>query len=993
MVADSLPPLVLEFDVEDNGSSKVKSIDKNLNQLGNRLDQTSMKTGTLNKKTNAVVSGFGKLKNASSSVYVAIGAVFAGLTAGIATIVSFTAVLSTGITTLANFETGVIALARVTTQSLEEAQDKILSMPSNLGTPIELVQGYYSAISAGAKAGSEAIDLLTTASKASIAAGIEQGLTIEALTKLMTGFQGEIKSTVSAADLLFAIEQEGQTTFAQLAPIIGELAALSKNTAITHTELAASLAQVTQTAGSTSQAATQLKAVMTALNRGSAELQKVFDKLNVSTAKQLFHQHGLFEGLNLILTAADDLDINYAKLFGSIEAVSGALALQANNFEGVISKMATMENRSGRTEAAFENFASSSTGLSTELSGEIQKLLISIGLLAEGTDKNLIRSLIELTIATQNWVEANKDWLSLGISETIKLFSNTLLIAANFIDAFTGNTELMNEVLGTTKERIPLTPFENFLSLLIRLNDFLEVLVTNTSISLEKYALSWDVKMLRVQEIVHEVINSLKINFNDLTEVVNTTITGLNTVSSFTGSNFKVPLIPEFEINEENFEKQKADLLKRAKELAKKGLGGSGKTGEDDGEINRGTGGGKDTDSNEEDISDGELLNKQKEIENQVQNHLNNLEDMQTRYNFELNNIQLEGVEKRIHQLEFEKERAINTLLDQQKEILSVEGITDNQRIKIKEETSQAIIGIESLTIEKIDKLREEQIEKNKEEKQRELEQLESIANNYLSFYEPEKVLLQEKIKLNELVTEGLITQSTHVMALVDAEKEMEEQVKRLKIEHGDFIDGAVVALQDYSDKAGEIAKNSYQVWSTTLNTLEDELVNVALTGELSFQKLADTILEESMRLLVIKPLLGSIFGSFGGGEGSGILNLFGLGKSAANGGVLNPGMEFFPLGGMLFDGKRVKTTKKQAGVTDGPTIMAGEKYRKEAFIPLPSGEAVPVKLNDSGKKEIKIHNSFVVYAQDAESFKFSEQQILNRVNNSTAQALRRYGE
>ncbi len=61
-------------------------------------------------------------------------------------------------------------------------------------------------------------------------------------------------------DLLFAIEKAGKTNFQELVPVMGDLATGASATGISVNELGAALAVVTQTAGSTAQAATQVEA-------------------------------------------------------------------------------------------------------------------------------------------------------------------------------------------------------------------------------------------------------------------------------------------------------------------------------------------------------------------------------------------------------------------------------------------------------------------------------------------------------------------------------------------------------------------------------------------------------------------------------------------------------------------------------------------------------------------------------------------------------------
>lgn len=90
--------------------------------------------------------------------------------------------------------------------------------------------------------------------------------------------------------------------------------------------------------------------------------------------------------------------------------------------------------------------------------------------------------------------------------------------------------------------------------------------------------------------------------------------------------------------------------------------------------------------------------------------------------------------------------------------------------------------------------------------------------------------------------------------------------------------------------------------FSSTNQAIEDELVSLVRNGEINIQSLVDTIINEFLRLVVIRPLLESFSNSFSGGFTS-ILSTFlgsasgGLVKKAASGGPVH-----MQSGGMVRD-------------------------------------------------------------------------------------------
>lgn len=208
------------------------------------------------------------------------------------------------INSVSEYETALIDMGKVTGQSFDVIDKQIKSLDASLGNSIELMKGYYQVISAGVTEPNKALETLTTASKLSKVAHVEQADTVRALTKLMAGYRDSLTSTEQAANLLLKTEKLGQTSVAELVPVIGDVANISNLAGARVEEMAAALALITQTAGSTAEATTQLKALMRSVVKPTDELVEVFKEFgSVSNAlKQL----GLVEWLRRVKEAGGD---------------------------------------------------------------------------------------------------------------------------------------------------------------------------------------------------------------------------------------------------------------------------------------------------------------------------------------------------------------------------------------------------------------------------------------------------------------------------------------------------------------------------------------------------------------------------------------------------------------------------------------------------------------------------------------------------------------
>ena len=169
-----------------------------------------------------------------SGIMLGLGAASDGMRAIMRSIVSGT---KTSITSFGDFETELTNMTKVTERELEAIKTEIMLLPPEIGNATDLMKGYYQTISAGVTNPVQALDTLTEAAKAANAAHESQSEVIKVGTKIMAGFRGEVKNMSEAMDLLFAIEKQGQTSFKELVPVMGDLAGLSREVGVSTDEL------------------------------------------------------------------------------------------------------------------------------------------------------------------------------------------------------------------------------------------------------------------------------------------------------------------------------------------------------------------------------------------------------------------------------------------------------------------------------------------------------------------------------------------------------------------------------------------------------------------------------------------------------------------------------------------------------------------------------------------------------------------------------------
>ncbi|WP_282395802.1 phage tail tape measure protein [Pseudomonas sp. PS01298] len=198
--------------------------------------------------------------------------------------------------------------------------------------------------------------------------------------------------------------------------------------------------------------------------------------------------------------------------------------------------------------------------------------------------------------------------------------------------------------------------------------------------------------------------------------------------------------------------------------------------------------------------------------------------------------------------------------------------------------------------------------------------------------------------------------------ALADANKAATDQIRQnyadVENAQGDWTRGATAAWDNYLDSARNIAGQTKSLFGNAFSSMEDSIVNFAVTGKASFSDFAKSILADMARIATRQAssaLLGSLVGaaaSYLGGSAAGGGNGLAAGSAGAtssnlgassagysntyfpqaNGGAWSGGVQLFADGGAFTNSIVSKPTA--FGMANGKTGVMGEAG-EEAIMPL----------------------------------------------------------
>lgn len=339
------------------------------------------------------------------------------------------------------FETALTDMSKVTSRDLGTIRSEIMSLPPELGNATQLMRGYYQVISAGVTDPAKAMEVLVTSAKSAKAAHTAQDDVVKALTKTMAGFGGEIKNAAQASDLLFSIEKAGQTSFAELVPVMGDLSTLSHALGLNTSELGGALAHVTQTAGSTAQAATQYKAVLMGLYKPTENMQKLLSKMGYASGKALVADKGFVGALRAVKEESEKSNIALGKVFESSEALIALNALFSNSFQTLEKNISAVEQGVGGSNAAWQRWLTTSQAMEDALKNQLANTLVDLGTELLPTIKD---SMSQLT----TWVGNNRTEV-IGWGEDVSVvLSSVVTHTGDILSIFHSLPDWMKESTG-----------------------------------------------------------------------------------------------------------------------------------------------------------------------------------------------------------------------------------------------------------------------------------------------------------------------------------------------------------------------------------------------------------------------------------------------------------------------------------------------------------------------------------------------------------------
>jgi len=318
---------------------------------------------------------------------------------------------------LANVST---MLDKTTLPLMKDFEKGILSLSEAYGESTDaLAKGLYDILSASIPA-AKALDVLEVSAQAAKAGLTDTGVAADAITTLMNSFQDATKDASFYSDILFSAVKFGKTTFAELAPVIGNVAKVMQVAGGTAEDMAGMLAIMTRNGIKTRVAVTSLRGVVSALIKPSEALTEELGGMTVKA-----------DGFRAVMDKIGSLPAtDLAEMFPNIRALTGVV-VAAKDLGAEVEKINDLMADGSPTIIALEKQMNTLAFIWDQFKATLKATSIAIG-------DELLPQIKDILKTTTAWLKENKEGFANFAKTTLKAIKDILSFMFRFKEAILG---------------------------------------------------------------------------------------------------------------------------------------------------------------------------------------------------------------------------------------------------------------------------------------------------------------------------------------------------------------------------------------------------------------------------------------------------------------------------------------------------------------------------------------------------------------------------
>jgi TP901 family phage tail tape measure protein len=324
----------------------------------------------------------------------------------------------------------------------------VIELSKELGIlQADIVPALYDAISAGVPV-DNVMEFLRVAGKSAIGGVTDINTAVDGLSTTINAFNLDFEQTGEVSDSIFAAIQGGKTTFDDMSKSLFNVAPAAAAANVSFKEVNAAIATLTASGVPTSVATTQIRAALTGLQRPSADLDKIFQKLGFTNAQTAIKSKGLGFALDAVKKASNGNNGELQTLLGSVEAVAAANIIAGTGAGKFADEMLRQSNSAGAAALAADEVNKSFSRQYEDTKVQLNNLLLQIGtnLAPIVSEFNKVLQMIIGTFSNMNPV----------VAKVVTVLGVILAVVPPLIVAFGQIIKIVTSSIASIKVLLPL---------------------------------------------------------------------------------------------------------------------------------------------------------------------------------------------------------------------------------------------------------------------------------------------------------------------------------------------------------------------------------------------------------------------------------------------------------------------------------------------------------------------------------------------------------
>lgn len=271
------------------------------------------------------------------------------------------------------------SIAPRTAQETLALKQQIIGLSNEFGGAAQKqARAFYNIVSAGVRGVTNQLNVLETANKAAVAGLVDIDTSARVLVASVNSYAQSGLTANEASDVLFNTVKEGITTFGELSSSIGAVAPLAAAAGVKFSELGGTLAFLTKSGISTSEAATGLRAVLTGIIKPAQEAKRAANTLGIDLSTSAIKSKGFANVLKDVIVATKGSEVELAKLFPNVRALGPIVQIAAGNFDEFVRILDSTASSAGATGAAFKTITDSAAFQFEKLTNQLRNFPTAI---------------------------------------------------------------------------------------------------------------------------------------------------------------------------------------------------------------------------------------------------------------------------------------------------------------------------------------------------------------------------------------------------------------------------------------------------------------------------------------------------------------------------------------------------------------------------------------------------------------------------------------